>query len=363
MSYQAGPQGYPPYPQPPYQAPPPVPPDPRRQAQLAERRSVRRGSTLAGLTMLIGILLTFLLSAVLGFPLSSLDGKTIYELFDTPLWDSAVSVLGTAALLSAALIGLRLLRPEERAGVLLFGRPCAGMRGREISALAVIFAGGMFCVVGQYVSTYLGSFAEGIGVTFQGPPDSYPATLPEMIAAAVATAVFPAVTEEVLLRGVLLQPLRRQLGDGPAVLLAALLFALMHGNMVQAPLALVSGVALGYAVVLTGSLWPAILIHFFNNAGAVLSDVLHNRLPESQLDLIFRGYDVAWFVLGGLGIGWLFANWRRYRPKQDGAAAPRKPPRLNSRPLLSVHYLFGSVPMVLVILYYLFWVIDTTQFR
>lgn len=50
----------------------------------------------------------------------------------------------------------------------------------------------------------------------------------------LAVAVLPPVLEEIFFRGALMQSLR-EFGDGFALLFSALLFALMHGNLVQGP--------------------------------------------------------------------------------------------------------------------------------
>ncbi|HBL40687.1 MAG TPA: hypothetical protein DDY98_03600, partial [Ruminococcaceae bacterium] len=60
------------------------------------------------------------------------------------------------------------------------------------------------------------------------------------------------------------QPLRRY-GDHFAVFATALVFGLAHGTVSGFVFAFFVGLVLGYAVFLSESLWPAILIHFLNN--------------------------------------------------------------------------------------------------
>lgn len=82
-------------------------------------------------------------------------------------------------------------------------------------------------------------------------------------------AVLPAVCEEILFRGLVLQGSRRALGDGGAVLLSAASFALLHNlgdtgfHRFFPQFAL--GALLAVAVIRTGSLWPAILAHGIHN--------------------------------------------------------------------------------------------------
>lgn len=78
-------------------------------------------------------------------------------------------------------------------------------------------------------------------------------------------AVLPAITEELLYRGIVLNGLRG-LGKWPAILLSALAFCLMHGNIAQFPYTFLLGMVLGYIMFETANLWLCIIIHFFNNA-------------------------------------------------------------------------------------------------
>lgn len=53
-----------------------------------------------------------------------------------------------------------------------------------------------------------------------------------------------------------------------AVLMSALLFGLMHGNVDQLFFAFLLGIVLAVVVLVTDSIWASAFIHFFNNAAA-----------------------------------------------------------------------------------------------
>ncbi len=91
----------------------------------------------------------------------------------------------------------------------------------------------------------------------------------EFVFTLVNIAVFPALIEEFAFRGIILGTLRKY-GDMPAILFSATIFALFHGNFVQIPFAFIVGIGLGLTVVITNSIWPAIVAHFLNNALAVV---------------------------------------------------------------------------------------------
>lgn len=83
-------------------------------------------------------------------------------------------------------------------------------------------------------------------------------------------AVTPAVCEEFLFRGAILQGLRRRFSDRTAIVVTAALFALFHLDLHRMLPTGLLGIMLGYIAVNTGSLAPAMLAHFTNNATLII---------------------------------------------------------------------------------------------
>ncbi|MBK6910780.1 MAG: CPBP family intramembrane metalloprotease [bacterium] len=79
-------------------------------------------------------------------------------------------------------------------------------------------------------------------------------------------AVLPAIVEEHLCRGVMLRGMLQGMGRWPAILIVAGIFALLHMNPYRLLPTFVLGVLLGYLAVSSGSIFPAMLGHFVNNA-------------------------------------------------------------------------------------------------
>ncbi len=77
------------------------------------------------------------------------------------------------------------------------------------------------------------------------------------------------VVEELLFRGVLFEALSSALPPAAVVVLTAGIFALIHGNLPQIIATFVVGLHCGLVRLLSGSVTPAILVHFVNNAAAV----------------------------------------------------------------------------------------------
>lgn len=82
------------------------------------------------------------------------------------------------------------------------------------------------------------------------------------------TAVCPAIFEEIAFRGIILSKLKRLTSSTQAIWVTTLLFGILHFDIIAMavfliPLAWVAG----WLTHRTGSLWPAMIIHFLHNAG------------------------------------------------------------------------------------------------
>jgi membrane protease YdiL (CAAX protease family) len=83
--------------------------------------------------------------------------------------------------------------------------------------------------------------------------------------------------EELLFRGLLLTALRERLGRVDAVALCGALFALIHLSVEQFFPFAVLGFAAGGIAVVSGSVWPAVLLHAaYNATGLALGLALHS---------------------------------------------------------------------------------------
>lgn len=88
-------------------------------------------------------------------------------------------------------------------------------------------------------------------------------TAAALIAEIALSAVLPGIFEELTHRGLLVTAFRD--GGGKVVFVSALLFALMHQNVMQFAHTFVLGAVLACIVYCTGSVLPAMFVHFFNN--------------------------------------------------------------------------------------------------
>ncbi len=126
-------------------------------------------------------------------------------------------------------------------------------------------------------------------------------TLTEQIIYFVSISIVPALAEEFMFRGVILNFLRKY-GDGFAVLVSSILFGLFHGNFVQIPFAFIVGLVCGFLVVRTNSMLPSILLHFLNNGTSVIMDLVSSNSTQQFSDIISTIIIFALTLMGFISI-------------------------------------------------------------
>lgn len=120
-------------------------------------------------------------------------------------------------------------------------------------------------------------------------------------------SIMPALFEEITFRGLLLHGLRRRFHPAMTILLVGVVFGLFHVALFRfAPTALL-GVILAAIVLLTRSIFPAMLWHGLSNACSLLAFKL--RLPLTELDPLS-------YLLGTAILA--VALWIVWRNRRDG---------------------------------------------
>ena len=98
----------------------------------------------------------------------------------------------------------------------------------------------------------------GVGIIYKGPLN--------LVMWIAVGALLPAVFEEFTHRGLLIDAISDRGNEVETILLSGLLFGAMHGNIIQFGYAFVGGCIMAYLVIKTRSIFPAMLLHFSNNA-------------------------------------------------------------------------------------------------
>ncbi len=159
------------------------------------------------------------------------------------------------------------------------------------------FAGMAVCMAANFVTSFFSMFMAGLGFELSSPGSSLPQGALGITSTVVQVVIVAAVVEEICLRGYVMGNLRRY-GDGFAILLSSIMFALIHGNLIQAPFAFIAGLGLGYFSVKTNSLWTGILIHAGNNLFSVVLSYIGFYMGDEALTVIY-GNAVGFFFVAG----------------------------------------------------------------
>lgn len=140
-------------------------------------------------------------------------------------------------------------------------------------------------------------------------------------------AVIPALCEELLFRGYVQRQAERSLTVVGGILFSGIVFGLYHLRLTQILPLSVLGIYLAYVAWRTGSLWVPIVVHFANNAFAVLLGAYASTHPElgiadiEQIDV--PGYTVFVGLVLFAGTILLFERWAGERLAPSGSSEPR----------------------------------------
>ncbi len=108
----------------------------------------------------------------------------------------------------------------------------------------------------------------------------------------LAIGIMAPLAEEVVFRGAILRVLLRTFGDRwhwVAIVISALIFGAVHGNMPQFINASLIGLLLGWMYYRTGSIIPGIVYHWVNNSIAFVMFNLMPGMEDAKLVDIFKG--------------------------------------------------------------------------
>lgn len=207
--------------------------------------------------------------------------------------------------------------------------------------LAAVPFGFFICLAGNYVTSLFVNFMDTVGVHLTSPEYVVPSGFSGRFIYIVSIAVVPPLVEEFAIRGVIMQPLRKY-GDMFAIIASAFIFAVLHGNLIQAPFALIAGIGIGYAVCITNSVWTGVAIHTVNNLYSVLTEFMLEDIADvAKLNRVYLITTIALYAVSILGSA-LFIILRKRRRLMPSFTALSE-----GRKMLSFTL---SIPMVIALL-------------
>lgn len=174
-------------------------------------------------------------------------------------------------------------------------------RPQPMMLVPAVFISLAVSVLGSLATSVISRLLGVFGLIPIMPAINTPSSLKGFVFALLNLCILPALLEECVFRGVLMQSLRR-FGDGFALMTSAVVFSILHLNLLQAPVALLMGLVMGYFVLRTGSLWTGIIIHFFNNLLALLQQLVMDRISSSVGELTNLLVVLGYLLLGLLSL-------------------------------------------------------------
>ena len=259
-----------------------------------EKKGIRKAALIIGLSVLILMGVSFFWATAYFFIMGRLgiDYNRALEIVSDPAVMQVVQIIISTLMFSVPFIIVFKANRISISETVPLGKPKKGNR------LAMFFIGLSLCAFANIANSYAGYFFSGFGINYNVDYGDNPTGVFGFLLSFLATAIVPAFMEEFACRGLIMGILRRY-GDGFAILMTATVFGLMHGNFDQMPFAFMVGLALGFIVVQTNSLWIAIAVHSANNFVSVAFSYLLSPLSADIQNLI---YSVYLMVALGLGI-------------------------------------------------------------
>lgn len=214
----------------------------------------------------------------------------LIELID-PSPENELAVRETVSMLVSIIVSaLAILLPTLPLRILCGRTPSAVCAAPVKKPSCNIYAYIPFAIGMGYVASLMANTIFGFSDRFANETAmALPETLPGIILYFVYVALLPAITEEIMFRGVIMGSLMPY-GRTQALIISSMLFGLTHVNPVQAIFATAMGLLIGKLYADTGSIWWGALIHFLNNA---LSTAL------SYILLFYGNGDIMLFEDGG----------------------------------------------------------------
>ncbi len=259
-------------------------------------KTIRSSSTMLGLCIIIYIALSFFVptaasSIVMGFNVF-LNGSYSLALSETAIY--SIQLISYIITYTVPFIIYAIIISMPAKIALPLKAPSASM------TVSAVFIGLGASVAGSWLSQGVYFVMSMFGAQPVSPDFSSPAEPAAAILNIVMITIAAPIFEEFVFRGFIMQSFRRY-GDMFALVVSAVLFALFHGNLVQAPNAFVMGIVIGFFVLKSGSLWTGIAIHFANNLISTVFTELSSGAPVVMQNLAYVILQVVFCVLGVIG--------------------------------------------------------------
>lgn len=241
-----------------------------------EKSNLKKVGFYTGVAVLGTVLIQNIMVVALSF--SGLYDRYFSDGIFATGFDIMLSIL--SLLLPFAAVGRSMNRYSFVNRVFYLGGPY-----RNSMMFPAVLAGVGCCMGANIVTTYISLIFNNFGYEPSSLEINFPEGVAGFIMSVFRIVIVAGVVEEVVMRGYTLGNLRF-FGDGFAIVISSVVFALIHGNFTQIPFALISAFGLGYFSVKTGTMWTGVIIHIINNFISVLFYYIGDSIDENLNTLI-----------------------------------------------------------------------------
>lgn len=111
-----------------------------------------------------------------------------------------------------------------------------------------------------------------------------------IVPAFIVIAILPAIFEELMFRGLLLNCCENGMGSIRAILVTGFCFSLFHASPEQTVYQFIAGCTFAFLVVRSGSILPSVIMHFINNALIVILNACNLFDASGSLAMSTTGF-------------------------------------------------------------------------
>ena len=277
----------------------------QKMALQQEKTQLKKISNRIGLALVLFQVIISVLSVVLIIPLFFTGGIDLSKYsYENPL-ESSLSIIdpvtlyllnGVLCLLGFLIVGIIIVKTNHvRLDETIFIR-----KTDFADTVKIVVAGMGMVLIFNILLVLMNMNLSLFGFKNEMPDYGKVEGLAGSILYFISVAIVPPIIEEFVFRGTILGTIRKYYGDTLAIIVSSVLFGFAHANFLQTPVTFLTGLVLGWIVVKTGSIIPAMILHFLNNAIAVISQLMVFNIESDTLFTIIDFSISGLFVIGGL---------------------------------------------------------------
>ena len=153
----------------------------------------------------------------------------------------------------------------------------------NIWQVVIIILIGLVAMYGfSYLTEYLEYLMRLVGYKADNFSLLNTSSIPMFFVNIVVVALMPAICEEFIFRGVILNGLKST-GKVKMIVLSGLMFSIMHLSLQQSVYQFILGMVLSAIVMITGSIVSSIILHFFNNFFVLFTNLIVQPSGEATV--------------------------------------------------------------------------------